>query len=314
MTPGVYRGLPMAEYLAIEALSATPLRTVIEECPRAGWWKSHLNPAREREVSQAMDVGSAAHSVLLEDSWDCVVEIDPALYPAKTKPFNIPKGFTNDAIKEARDAARAAGKYPVLLGGTGEIRNMVTVAREFIDSLRETEPAVWRAFQPDGGESEVTMVWEDDGLLCKLRTDRLATDCSLVIDYKTTATSVEPDRWGRTQMTTLGHDFGAAWYRRGIAALSGTVPAYVYLCQEVEAPHLCSLIGVNPERAALGDDKVATALATWRRCLRTDKWDSYPNKVCYPELPPWESTRWQERDIDRAFTTDAYERGLASQP
>ena len=68
MTPGIYPNMPMAEYLAIDALSTTPVRTAIEECPRAGWWRSRLNPNRPREQSTEMDIGSIAHSVLLENS------------------------------------------------------------------------------------------------------------------------------------------------------------------------------------------------------------------------------------------------------
>lgn len=246
-----------------------------------------------------MDIGSAAHSVLLENSWACVVEIDPANYPAKTKPFNIPHGFTNDAIREARDNARAAGKYPVLLGGIGPIRDMVTVAREFIGALQHTEPAVWRAFQPDGGESEVTMVWEEyDGPLCKLRTDRTSLDFSVVVDYKTSGMSVEPDRFARTQLHGgMGYAFGSAWYRRGIKALTGVDPAYLWLAQETEAPHLCSLSALDPSGEALAEEKVESGLRKWRECLRTGQWDGYPNRVCHAETPPWERMRWDERVV-----------------
>ena len=76
MKPGIYRDLPMADYLAIDALSTTPVRALIEECPRAGWWRSRLNPARPREVSNEMDLGTIAHGILLEGSTDGVVVID----------------------------------------------------------------------------------------------------------------------------------------------------------------------------------------------------------------------------------------------
>lgn len=294
MKPGIYPGLPMADYLAIDALSTTPLRTAIEECPRAGWWRSRLNPNRPREQSSEMDIGSIAHSVLLEDSWECVAIIRPEDYPSKVG--TVPKGWTNDAIRAARDDARAAGRYPILPDDVVDVRAMVDVAKSYIESLRTTEPAIWRAFQPDGGASEVTMVWQDGDLLCKLRTDRISADHGVICDYKTSGMSVEPNRWGRTQMQNLGHDFGAAWYRRGVETLTGVRPDYVYLCQETTAPFLCSLIGVDPERVALGNAKVEKALRLWRQCLATGQWDGYPNRCVYPELPPWEMARWMEQD------------------
>ncbi len=295
--PGIYEGLPMSAYLEIDALSTTPVRYLVDECPRAGWWHSRLNPQRPREVSGEMDVGTVAHSVLLENSWDCVAKIDPSDYPAKNG--NVPKGWTNDAIREARDNARGIGKCPILIDDLEPIENMVTVAREFIGSLQHTEPAIWRAFQPDGGKAEVTMVWDDGGTLCKLRTDIVSNDYGVVVDYKTGGMSVEPDRYGRTQL--LDKAFGAAWYRRGIKALTGVEPAYVFLCQEVEAPHLCALIGLDPSWLAMASAKVAMGLRMWQQCLRTGQWDGYPNRCVYPELPAWESSRFEEKMIGHPF-------------
>ena len=44
MKPGTYPGLPMAEYLAAPAVSASIVKTIISECPRAAWFESWLNP------------------------------------------------------------------------------------------------------------------------------------------------------------------------------------------------------------------------------------------------------------------------------
>jgi hypothetical protein len=44
MKPGIYPGLSMAEYLAMPALSASLLQTMLEECPAAAWFDSWLNP------------------------------------------------------------------------------------------------------------------------------------------------------------------------------------------------------------------------------------------------------------------------------
>jgi hypothetical protein len=81
-----------------------------------------------------------------------------------------------------------------------EIEAMVAAAREFIESLRETEPAIWAAFQPGGGDSELTLLWDDNGTLCRIRPDRISTDRRVIVDYKTGGTSAEPDTWGRKQM------------------------------------------------------------------------------------------------------------------
>lgn len=311
MKPGVYPGLPMQAYLDLPAVSSSIIRDLIERCPRAAWHASWLNPHRERESTDAQDAGTIAHGILLEGSTAGVEVIDPADHPAE-KTGAIPDGWTNKSIRTARDNARAAGKIPVLKDDMIRIRAMVDSARAFIDSLRDTEPAVWAAFQPDGGESETTIVWQDGRTLCRIRPDRLSADRRLMIDAKFTATSAEPSSWGRTQMTRMGYYQSAAFYRRGVAAAFDVEEAaYHFLVVETEPPHLCSLVGVDPEAFALGAEKVAAGLSLWQQCVREDHWPAYPNRAVYPELPAYESARWQERqgcdehgipfDLDKLF-------------
>jgi len=293
--PGVHPGLPMAEYLELPAMSASVLRETVERCPAAGWFTSWLNPARTRTDTAATDAGSIAHEILLEGSEACCRVVDPNDHPAKTTGA-IPDGWTNQSIRRARDEIREAGKIPVLKSDMATIRAMVDSARLFIDGLRETEPRAWEAFQPTGGSSEVAMLWQEGATLGRMRADRLANDCRLIVDVKTTARSAEPDAWGRSQLLGLGYHISAAWYRRGIRALCDVDCDYVFLVIETEAPHLCSLVGVDPAWLALGDAKVTTALRLWEQCARAGHWPAYPSRICYPELPAWADAQWQERE------------------
>lgn len=280
--PGIYPGLPMAEYLAMPAVSASLLKAMIDECPRAAWWRSWMNPtppAAGSDATVASDAGTVAHQILLEGSADCVAVVDA-------------KDWRTNAAKDAREAATAAGKIALLPHQMPKITAMVGAAAEFIDSLRESEPAIWAAFQPGGGESEVTMVWEErDGILCRLRTDRISTDRKVIVDYKTGGTTAEPDTWGRTQMVRMAYYVSAAHYRRGVKALCGEKPVYVWLVQEQEAPFLCSLVGIDPVGEELGDRKIARALTQWSACMKSGRWPGYPNRVVYPEIPAWEIAR-----------------------
>ncbi len=304
MKPGIYPGLPMAEYLAIDALSATPARILLDQCPRAGWFASKMNPELERDEADVFDIGTVAHSGFLEDSFDGCMVIDPKDYPTKST-GNIPKGWTNNEIKAARDSARAAGKTPLLVKHFDAVSNMVGEARVFVRSLKDTEPAIYGALTPGGGDVELTMVWQEaNGLLCKLRADCISADRAVVVDYKTAGTSVEPSRFARSHLVNMGYYFNAAWYRRGINALCGVVPTYVFLAQETAPPYLCSLPGLDPETVALGDEKVNAALKQWGDCVASGKWPGYPARVCFPPLPVYERMKWDERVIITADGVD----------
>lgn len=295
IAPGFHHGMPMSDYIALPALNAGTIKTLLDRCPAAAWFESSWNPRRPRDDTAASDAGSIAHSILLEGSEDVCQVFDPADYP-NAKGGGTASGWTNNAIREARDAARAAGKIPVLQDDMAEIRSLVDAARGFVDSLRDTEPAIWRMFQPDGGHSEVTIVWREGATLCKARADRIATDYSIIGDYKSSGLSVEPDRWGRTQLVSMGYYISAAWYRRGVRALTGRDPDYVFLCGEQAAPFLHSLIGVDPAGLELGDEKCGAGLREWAKCAAANHWPAYPNRTCYPEIPAWERARWDERN------------------
>lgn len=293
MKPGIYTGLSFAEYLAIPAVSQGVLQTLLDRCPSAARFDSYLNADRPRDTSDEMDCGTIAHEILLEGSTAGICVIDPNEYPAD-KGGAIPIGWTNKAIRAARDGARAAGLVPILKPRMGEINAMVDAAHAYIESLKNTEPAIWAAFQPQGGESELTLVWRDDEILCRARTDRISKDMKLIVDYKTTSSNVEPNRWARTQL--LDYYVGAAFYRRGVRILCDTTPAYVYLVQSTEPPYLCSLIGLDPHFVDLGDRKITAALNAWRKCLADDSWPGFPARVCYPVTPAWIEAEWQDRE------------------
>lgn len=296
MNPGIYAEIPMSDYLAAPAASASLIKKLMSECPRAAWADSWLNPARENGNSDRTDRGSIAHAILLEGSSAGVTVIDPQDHPAE-KTGAIPEGWTNKSIRTARDQARADGKIPVLLPDWHAINDMVTEAHEFIASLEHTEPAIWAAFQKDGGASEETVIWQDGDTLCKMRPDRRSADWSVLIDYKTTERSVEPSAWGRSQLIGMGYYLSAAWYRRGVLAACGVLPDYVFLAQEVEAPYLCSLVGVDPAMLDAGSRMIDSGLQQWERCVKSGHWPAYPARVCYPEAPAYMLAQWEEQQV-----------------
>lgn len=294
MDSGIHPNVSMRDYLDAPAVSASLVKSIVERCPAAAWFESWLNPAREREQTNgAMDAGTIAHAILLEGGCDRVAVIDPFDHPAKTTGA-IPEGWTNQSIRAARERAISDGKIPILKPAFAQVEAMAQAAREFIDGLRDDEPAIFEAFQADGGDSELTLLWDDDGVACRIRPDRMSRDRRLVVDYKTGEGSAEPGLWGRSQMIRMGYYTSAAFYQRGVRALCGTKPDYVFLVQEQAAPFLCSLVGVDPQGFAIGGQKIEYGLSLWRKCARANRWPAYPSRVCYPEIPAWEVARWEE--------------------
>lgn len=285
--------MPMQQYLELPAVGHKQIQTIVEDCPLLAWSDSWLNPDRPHDDSNESDIGTIAHSIFLEQSEAKVAVINPEDHPAE-KGGAIPSGWTNKSIRRARDAARASGLIPVLAPQMAQIRAMARAATEYVTTLASTEPALYSAFCEAGGsEAEATFTWTEDGTLCKMRPDLISTDRRLIVNYKTTATSVNPDRWGRSQMIGAGHYIGAAWYRRGMRALQEIEPDYVYLVQSTAPPFPCSLVGVSPAAFELGGQKAAEGLKRWQRCVAENRWPGYVPRVVYPDIPAWEFEQWE---------------------
>lgn len=308
MKPGIYPGLSMAEYLALPAVSSGVIRAMTTRCPKAAWHESYLNPdnqpsaddeaeadnAEDDDSTEAANIGTIAHSIILENSTANIAVIDPRQYPAKTT-GSIPTGWTNVAIRAVRDEAIARGMTPILLPKMAKVNAMVASARAYIEALKKRQPAIWHAFEADYGQSEVTMVWHDDGVPCRMRPDRISADHRVAIHLKTTKANAEPDAFGRGVFTRMGYDLTGAFYRRGMRK-----SAHFFLIVEQTAPYLCSLIAPDSERAAYADAQVERAMQLWRECVRRNDWPDYPADVAYLGLPAFQRGEMEEIATDEA--------------
>src|SRR5207237_6481124 len=96
-------GLAAVDYHAMRALSASGAWLLAEECAAKFLWRSPWNPLYVPEAKTEFDIGMAAHLAVLEPERqaDSIVLIEAGDYRT-----------TN--AREARDAARALGKVPLL--------------------------------------------------------------------------------------------------------------------------------------------------------------------------------------------------------
>lgn len=292
--------ISMEEYLAMRAFSGGLAATLLADSPFAAWYSSPWNPDRPRSDSNAADNGTAAHSILLEGSEACLAVIDPEQHrskPTKAEPDgSVPTGWTNGAMRAARDAAHAEGKTPILPSRLAEIRAMVDAARSFVATTELRD--IWT-----GGEPELTFTWAEAGVPCKIRPDMLSADRRVILSYKTTPGSAEPNAWIRRILPQ--HEVGMALYERGIAACCGVErPRVVHLIQSQERPYACSLVALAPSRQEYAERQLDAALAIWRGCLETKRFPSYPPMIHYAELSAWQAANMEEQMMEAADTLE----------
>lgn len=286
--PGVY-AISEAEYHADPcpepSLSASIAKTMITRSPRHAWTEhSRLNPDFVPEEKAVYDRGAAAHALVLEGE-DRMVVIEADSYRTK-------------ASQEARDAARAAGRHPILVAEYPNVLKMRGIALAAIANCRDLSGLTLA-----DGTAESTLVWREGAIWCRARLDWLSHDRRIILDYKTT-TNANPDDWVRT-LAGLSGEIQCSHYRRGNAATGGPHDTrFVFAVQECEEPFAVSFIGMPPSFIDLGDSKMEEARETWGRCLANNDWPAYTDRICWVEPPTYHVTRWADRCQSRGIPYD----------
>lgn len=269
-TPGVYK-ISMQEYLndpcPEPAFTTSMAKALLTQTPQHAWMQHpRLNPNLKRDDSTTMDIGTAAHSILLEGSMDKIVIVE------------APDWRTNKA-KEARETARLQGKTPILEHKMQDIMAMVRAAQSQIENSELAS-----AFSE--GKAEQTLIWKEGDTWCKSRPDWLI-GLELDLDYKTTGANAEPNSWTRGVLLGSGYDLQCALRLRGLRAMGARDPQFVFMVQETELPYAMSFIGLSPAFLEVADKKLSRALQLWRDCLLTNTWPGYPSRVAWVEPPGW---------------------------
>jgi hypothetical protein len=286
VNPGIHDGIPAASYHADgfdpddPSLSASTINTLLTMSPaHARANHPRLNPDYQPKVEDKFDLGTACHSMLLEGI--SIVEV-----------CDFPDWRTK-AAKEARDLARMHGRVPLLTDQYASVLGMYEAVAAQIAQL-DVDPIPLTA-----GKPEQTMVWEEQGVLCRARIDWLHDDLTAIDDLKTTSRSAHPEAWTRT-LFGIGCDVQAAFYLRGLKKLHPNAmfspTTWRWLVVETQPPYALSVVSPGPAVLELANMKIDAALQTWKQCLETDVWPAYPRQVCYAELPAWEEARWLARE------------------
>lgn len=259
------------------SLSRGTIIDLLDSPARAYWNHPKLNPQPPEEKEETrFDIGKAAHDLLLEGG-DSIFVIE---------------GFDDWRKKEAQEARKAAhemGKIPLLSKQFTEVAYMVGVAQQSIINCTELGITDLRA----EGDSELSYIWQEaNGIWCRIRVDWIRKNRDLVLDYKSTATSVNPEIFSG-HVNKMGYGIQSVFYRRGVRKVEGKEPNFVIMAQEIEPPYFCSFHGLDMQNEDMAIGKVEWAIDKWGECLKTGKWEGYPNRICYAEPKPWEIAEWQ---------------------
>jgi len=269
--PGIYSGIDNSRYHGqctdTPSISSSMLKTLADECPAVLRHNSYLNSERVYEPKSHFEFGTALHLMYLE----------PHLLADAIEVLDFPDWRTKKA-QEARDAARAEGKTPLLPDDVAKLHAMRSALLD--------DPIARTAFT--GGHSELSHFIKDreTGVWLKCRTDylrELKESAAVISDYKS-STTANPDDFCRK---AWGYRYfqSAAFYIDIVRQTTGLdVSDFWMVTQSKSAPYLVTVNRFDADALEAGRELNRKAIRQFAQCLARDEWPGYRHADT-PDLP-----------------------------
>ena len=304
--PGIYADVPEVDYhsdpLPTPSLSSSVGKLLVEATPRHAWMAHpRLNPAYESRRSAAFDTGNAAHRLMLGAG-------------AEIKVLQF-ADFRTKVAQQARDDAYAAGQIPMLADKYQPVADMIEAARA---QLAHHDDA-WAAFRPGYGAAEQTVVWQEQpdaslpAVWCRARPDWLPSNGGVCFDFKTTSSMPGPDDWGARDLFNFGYDFQAAFYTRGLMAVTGKHWHFELVVVEIAPPYSLAVHALSGQAMEIAAANVETAIRKWQWCLAKNAWPGFSKSTYWNDAPVWRARAHEARQLSDETDRDQLAHAMAFQ-
>lgn len=243
-SPGIYDGISNNDYHADPALGSTSLKTLALKTPAHYQWDQ-----KHPKSSDAFTLGTAAHSLILDGDTSSIVIVEADNWLTK-------------AAKEAKAAALAAGKQPLLTKEMAQVEAMR-------DSVMSHEVA---SQYFTGHMAEQSVFWEEGGLMLKCRPDAWLP--GVIVDLKTTV-DANPNKFGKTAFD-FGYFMSSAHYIDGVKAATDEDVKFLFVNVEKTAPYLVSVTELDAYTLDYGRQALDRAKRIYSECTASGNWPGYP--------------------------------------
>jgi exodeoxyribonuclease VIII len=279
-TPGIRQDLSNSDYHAIEALSATGIKNLLQS--PAHYRYRFQNP--DESATAAKTMGTALHMGILEpDRFDSGAVI--------ALPEDAPKRPTiaqwNAAKPSPASVAAMAWWTEFNQQATGKIvlsATQAAIVTGMVASVRR-HPLYDDLFS--GGAGEVSYQWNDAriGIPCRCRFDYLK-ESGLALDVKTTR-DASPDGFARAT-AAYGYHLQEAHYRNGYEHLHArSLDGFLFMAVENEAPFGSAIYVQQPNAINFALDRVEAAMLLYAQARNSGFWRGYQESIQPVVLPRW---------------------------
>jgi len=257
----IIKNLSASDYHKIEALSASSAKLLLKS--PAHYLSNLANP---REPTAAMRLGTLCHTLVFE-------------------PDSFKKEF---AIMPKVDKRTKIGKEAAAQFEDDNAGKIVLDEYQYEKAKAIAESALSHPIVSEymnGGDAEVTMLWEDYGLPCKARVDYVTGN--VMFDLKT-CQDASPDGFAR-QIGGFQYHLQAAHYASGFEKITGQqLEKFVFIAVESEPPFASGVYVLDAMALEAGRAFMAKAAKAFKKAQTPANVSAaYSNDLVELSLPPW---------------------------
>jgi len=262
LSPGLHRGLSMADYQRIDALGSGRLGDLATSPLEYRYRFAHPEPETE-----ATRLGTALHVAVLEpERFEQLYACEPDV-----EKIGGAKPRATNAYREACAELEASGRIVLRTEPMTAVLEMALAVR------RHPHAAAVLAKAP---EREVTALWDRDGRLCRARVDILGD--GIAADLKTTRDLARFSPW---EIVKHGYHVQAGHYTDGLRRLGREVRHYFLIAVDSAAPHDVGVFVFDDPTLAACQLKCDWLFQQLAECEAADRWPGQFPDVVPAQLP-----------------------------
>lgn len=258
--------MPNDDYHSHGAISRSGL-ALIGEAPKKYWYKYLSGQYNEKE-SDALRVGSAFHTLVLEPE-----SFNDRFFVWSGLPKNTNAG-KEDYKKAVVDAEK---RYLLKQCEYDTILKMANSVR--------IEPATKKIIT-GSGKIEASIFWEDEstGRQVKCRPDFIKED-GLILDVKTVASASLEDF--EKSIINYHYDVQAYMCIEGAKKAGLKAEAFVFMCVEKDPPYCTAFYMADDSILKSGEIRFRKWLEIYDACMKKNDWPAYGSLIKTIGLPSW---------------------------
>ena len=262
--------MPSREYHALDRLSQTGIKAMLRS---PAHFKAWHDAAATFVPTPQMQFGTVLHALLLEP--EKIGEVAVVL------PDDTPDKRTKEG-KVWWSAFGSANAGKIILT-TDEWKRAEATC---ISALAHPEVAAIL----DASDREVTMLWDEQNVLCKARADLREGLGAYIADVKT---AIDASRDGfQKALWNFRYDLQGAFYTRASRETTSVEPrAFIIIAVETFPPFACAVYQIAPRAIVAAQNDIEHALKLYEKCKREDEWPAYGGGISVLDLPPWAQKR-----------------------